>query len=425
MSSVKRILALLALAIISQHASGQAARSPFTNLTIGEPYGNALIHTQGMAGVGVAHPQDLFLNNQNPALLVYNRVTVFQGGIIGERRTLRNDTASERSTGGNLNYLATAFPVVERKWTTSFGLMPYTNLRYKIHYIDIVQGSSDSVTVSEEGSGGLTQFYWSNGVRLHRNLAVGVKAAYIFSSVLNTYTNQLVSSDQPVNYPVSVEEKLYVRDFAFSAGLSYSLDSLFRQNRHRLSFGLVYDLETDLSTAQRYRIYRRGSGGVPIDTDTLYSSSGSLFIPQALTAGLSISRINKWTLAAEVKMQDWTAFRNPAGTNDDLGQAWRAALGWEYTPDIFSSNYFKRVMYRAGVHMEQLPFTRNNNAVKDIGINFGFSLPAGVTGRSSVDMAFTVGKRGDRSQNVLEENYFKIYFGVTFNDRWFIKHRFN
>jgi hypothetical protein len=30
------------------------------------------------------------------------------------------------------------------------------------------------------------------------------------------------------------------------------------------------------------------------------------------------------------------------------------------------------------------------------------------------------------TQNLLEENYFRVYFGVTFNDRfWFIKRKFD
>lgn len=436
MSRVKRLFFLAALVAVTQYALGQAARSPFTNLTIGEPYGSALIHTQGMAGAGVAHPQDLFLNNQNPALLVYNPVTTFQGGMIGERRTLLGDTISERSSGGNLSYLVTSFPISFRDrqgirerhlWTTSFGLMPYSHLRYKIQYIDLVQNSTDSISIQDEGSGGLTQFYWANGIRLHPNLAVGVKVAYIFSSVINTSTNQLISSDQPVNYPISVEEKMYVKDFAFTGGLSYSVDSLFRQNRYRLSFGLVYDLQADLTTQQRTRMYRSGTGGVPLETDTLFSQKGTIHIPQAITAGIALNRRNRWTLAAEGKVQDWSTFRNPAGGNDGLGKAWRAALGYEVIPDIFSPNFFKRIIYRVGAHMEQLPFRDpyNNNVVKDIGINFGFSMPAGSSGRSSVDMAFTLGRRGERAENVFEETYFKAHLGVTFNDRWFIKRRVN
>jgi hypothetical protein len=44
---------------------------------------------------------------------------------------------------------------------------------------------------------------------------------------------------------------------------------------------------------------------------------------------------------------------------------------------------------------------------------------------SSLDLAFKAGKRGDLNKNSIEENYFKVYFGVTFNDQWFIRRRFD
>jgi hypothetical protein len=38
-----------------------------------------------------------------------------------------------------------------------------------------------------------------------------------------------------------------------------------------------------------------------------------------------------------------------------------------------------------------------------------------------MDLALKVGKRGNKKENVLEESYFTLYFGITFNDQWFIK----
>jgi hypothetical protein len=40
-------------------------------------------------------------------------------------------------------------------------------------------------------------------------------------------------------------------------------------------------------------------------------------------------------------------------------------------------------------------------------------------------MAVRFGKRGEINTNGLSENYFKVYFGVTYNDQWFIKSRFD
>lgn len=426
MSIFRKYVFIILGLLLAVEASGQAARTPFTSFGIGEPYGNALINQQGMAGVGVSQPQFWFINNQNPALLVYNSInTSFQAGLITERRSISGDTLSETSQGGNMNYLVTAFPIKPGKWTTSVGLMPYTAVNYRLQYTDNIAGSSEEVSVLEEGDGGLTQLYWSNGVRLTKDIAVGLKASYIFSSIVNTYKNQLINSTQPVNYMAAIEEKSYVRDFMFGTGISFSKDSLFSRQRYRLSFGATYDFATELNARKTDRIFRTNAVGDTTNVTVLPSSgNGSYSIPSAITVGLSLSRGQRWSVGTEFSYQDWSTFKNISGLENRLQTSWRAAVGAEVIPDPFDTeNYLKRMTYRAGLSMEENPFLANNNPVRDIGINFGFTLPAGRY--NSVDLAFKYGKRGDKTENILQENYFKIYFGITFNDQWFIKRRFD
>src|SRR5690349_14094243 len=136
MSVFKRYIFVFACILLSVKSFAQAP-SPFTTFGIGEPYGNALVNTQGMAGVGVSQPQYFYLNNQNPALLVYNTLTVFEAGMVAEQRKIKADTSQEKVSGGNMNYLITAFPILPprrggttARWTTSLGLMPMTSVNY-------------------------------------------------------------------------------------------------------------------------------------------------------------------------------------------------------------------------------------------------------------------------------------------------------
>jgi hypothetical protein len=422
------VIFCLALALESR---GQAARSPFTTLNIGETYNNALINSQGMAGVGVSQPQYWFLNNQNPALLVFNTMTVFGAGMLIESRTLRNDTASTRTTGGNLTYLATAFPVKPGRWTTSLGLMPFSSVNYQLSYIGTVENTTDKISVAENGEGGLTQLYWSNGVRLHRSLSIGLKASYIFGPITYKQTNYLLQSASPLNYPVTISEKTFVKDAMFAGGISYTRDSLFSQKKYRLSFGAVYGLKTDLNARQRYTISRESVNGKPIQPDTLSEQKTTIGIPASISAGISLSRGTKWSVGTEFSYQDWSSFKS-LNRGQLSGPSWRLAVGGETTPNVLDQSYFKRATYRIGVSYEQTPFLVDVNEstevedyvdVKDIGVNFGASFPAG---RSSLDIGFRYGKRGDKSITILEENYFRIYFGITFNDNtWFVKRKFD
>lgn len=417
---------IIGLISASSVAWGQAARSPFSYLGIGEYYGNALAHNQGMGGVGISNPQYFYLNNQNPALLVFNRFTVFEAGFIGERRTVKGNGLSETNGNGNLNYLMTAFPVKLTRWTTSIGLMPYSTVNYKLNYTDFVEGSTtNTIDVEESGEGGLNQFSWSNGVALHKNLSVGLKANYLFGSIIRQYSNTLTTNSQPIAYFPTVYTRNYVKDLNFTAGISFHKDSLAGKKNYKINVGAVYDFKADLNSEYYARIERRNSAGIVDSTTIINNIPASLSIPSSLSAGISVAKGDYWVLGADFTFLDYRKFKDFNGETQPWGtEGWKFSVGTEFTPDPTSlGSYLKRINYRTGVSYDKYPYLINGNMVKDFGINFGFSMP--VSRLSSLDFAFKVGKRGNVVDNTIEENYFKIYFGMTFNDQWFIKRRFD
>ena len=416
----------LAVAVVISAANvwGQAARSPFTTYGIGDRYGSALIQNQGN-GIGVSQPQEWYLNNQNPALLVYNRYTVFEVGIVAEALTIRGDTTHEKNVAGNINYIVMAFPIKINKWTTSAGLMPYTDVDFSFQYPDYVKNPSgvvvDTLITSETGIGGLTQLFWSNGVRLNKDISVGLKASYLFGPISNVYSNLLTNSSVP--YVVNIEEKTNYHGFNFGLGFSFSRDSLGRRKDHRFSLGAVYNFNANLNAKTKSKIFRTTLAGDTVERYDIENNDGNLHIPGSFTVGVSYGKGLNWSIGTEFGFQDWSSFKSVSDDDEGLGQAWRAALGGEYTIDPYAvESYLKRVTFRVGGSIEKYPFLANNKEVKDFGINFGFSLPAG---RSSMDFALKVGKRGNKKENILEESYFKVYFGITFNDQWFIKRKFD
>ncbi len=400
---------------------GQASKSPFSSFGIGDLYGTSLAQNQGMGGLGISNPSSWYINNQNPALLVFNYVTSVQAGLIIESRTVSDGVNSVKNTNGNLNYLTMAFPVKPGKWTTSIGLMPYSSVNYKLSSLQQVNGGSSSTVLSQEsGTGGINQFYWSNGVRLHKNISVGVKASYLFSSIVIENFNQL---NQKIFYP-SIYERNYVKDFAFSGGFSYHKDSLFKKN-YRLNVGVVYDIQSTLATRNTVRIERRSVTGIIVDsTTTINNVPSTIVLPQSYGAGISFGRVNHWVAGADVTFLDYNQFRGFNGNTPPTTTGIRSAVGFEITPDPTSiGNYLKRMTYRTGVSYDRYPYLVNGKEVKDFGINFGISLPVGRL--STIDLSLKVGKRGNINENRIDENYFKLYFGMTFNDQWFIKRKFD
>ena len=425
MSIYKRIsLGLVLILFIQMESIGQAAKTPFSSFGLGETFGNGLTQNQGMGGIGASYPEYWHLNNINPALLVFNTLTVFEAGFIGEQKTIKGASASERSGNGNLNYLAMGFPVKRGKWGTSFGLMPYTSVNYRLNYVDAIENSTSTIDVIERGSGGINQLFWSNGVALHRNVSIGLKSTYYFSAIVNEYATTLSESTQLIQYTNNIYDRQSFSGFGFSTGISYHKDSLFSKKNYQLNFGLVYDLKSEIKTKFFERFERRTASGI-IDSVTLINNEPFyITFPQTLTAGLSFGKGLDWMIGADYTYQDYSNYRDFNGSSAGATTGWQFSLGGKFIPDAGSvSNYLKRVTYRTGVSFGEAPYLINGSALKDFGINFGLSLP--VSRISSLDLAVKVGKRGDIQTNTLEENYFKLYFGATFNDQWFIKRRFD
>src|SRR4051812_10348016 len=92
MSRCKFLPVAIFFLLTSSWALGQAARSPFSATGLGEQYGSGLNQNLGMGGVGVSNYSYWRINNMNPALLVFNRLTSFQLGLVGEERTQTSST---------------------------------------------------------------------------------------------------------------------------------------------------------------------------------------------------------------------------------------------------------------------------------------------------------------------------------------------
>jgi hypothetical protein len=167
-----------------------------------------------------------------------------------------------------------------------------------------------------------------------------------------------------------------------------------------------------------------------VDSLTLANQYGKLTLPSNYGAGVSFGKTDKWTFGWDFTYLDYRKF--DYHTNDGVKRSignptigYRSGIGFEITPSLNDfTNYLNRVTYRLGASVERSTMLINSNYLMDKGATFGFSLP--VNNISSIDIGVKIGRRGVLSQNLLEENYFRVYFGVTFNDRyWFIKRKFD
>jgi long-subunit fatty acid transport protein len=426
MSLTFRVGLVFSFICISSWGYAQSTgNSPYSQLGIGDINNSAFVPNLAMGGAGASHANGIYINHINPALLVRNRITIFDVGVNGQLKKLQTSTSSQQDFGGNLGYLAYAFPAA-KKWTIGATLRPYSNVNYEINASGPVTGNPTSqASYIYSGEGGLTSVELTNAVNLVGGLSLGLRASYIFGNI----TNESVSSIE--GQGVSTSRLAYIRrtnysDFIFNTGLVY---------RHKLkeklyiNGGLVYDFSTNVKGNRFTGFQLRNpsdNSALQVGYDTLAKDiKGTVSLPAQYKIGFSLDAPYHWAILADFSYQNWSNYKD-FNAQETLGSGYTFALGGEWTPDINSvSNFFKRVTYRAGVHYAQTPILLNSEQISDFGINFGTSVPVG-RGFSTLNLALTAGQRGTLSNNLIKEQYFRVAVGFTLNglyDRWFQKNK--
>lgn len=417
--------------VVSFHAAmAQTGQSPYTVKGIGSVNTIASGRNIGMGGAGIGNSHYQYLNNMNPAMLSRNTFyTTFEAGLSLESRRL-NTTDNQHKTGsGGLDYLSLAFPLLYEKWALNLGLAPYSTVSYDMVTTRPIEGISDaSSTYTFSGSGGTTQAYAATGFTVFKGLSAGFKASYIFGAIKEEITNTLITEPGPgTTFPTFYESRTTFSDVLLTGGLGYRYKLPKTKDRFVMA-GFTYDLAADLN-AERVRKFRRIvpsglAGSLPAIDDTV---AGTYFLPARIGTGISYEKLYNYTIAADFVMQDWEQYQSFEGASDSgLGKSYRMALGGEWTPDFSSAKigtYYKRMTYRMGLQYEQTPFVVGGNSVKDFGINFGVTLPVG--NASGIHTNFLFGQRGEMDNELIRERYFRLSLGVTFNDRWFTKVKYD
>ena len=426
MARVKRLIfrGLLIVMLSQGHILAQSTYSTYSILGVGDYIDPAVPAAMGMGGLGISNASYWYLNNTNPALLYYNRVALFSAGILAETKNISQEGFEPTTAGsGNLNHLAMSFPIKRNKWSFSLGIQPYSSVNYAFFYNGNTTGSNspDQSVVLNEGSGGITALNFAAGGLVFKGLSVGVKASYLFSGYEKKFSS--VTDAAFPSYIALYLQRQSINDFSLGFGMAYT----HKIGDHQLGLGLIYDLKTVANGKEFVRIEQRNLNNTVIFSDTLANNiDNDLNLPATLGLGVSYGKPNKWMVGFDFKTQDWTNLDVPASASPQkFTQSRKYVLGGEYIPNILDvKSYLKRVTFRVGISYEEKAYWLADTQIKEIGINFGWTLP--VSRFSGLDFGLMIGNRGTTDNNLVREDFFKVYFGATFNDnRWFIKPKFN
>lgn len=397
--------------------NGQSISSIYSDRGVGLLNYQGLPNNLAMGEVGIAVPNRLNLNFQNSAFLPFNDLTLFQVGLEMDRRTSSNSRGTTQEVTAGLRYLNFSFPILTNKWTSSFGITPYSSVNYKSFTVDSLDNNQTVVSTQFSGSGGLTSLRWANGFRISKELYLGVRSSYVFGTIENDAIS-VIEDNQVANNAIEFNDRSSYK------GVTLELSAGYRKelgDERALNFGVVYELKKDLKGKSNQTFASLGGGLRTLTERTVNENVPISFtLPSSIGLGVAYQLNNTFLIGMDLKSTNW---KNAGADGDAFENTTKIGIGGQWTPDFNSVNqYLKRITYRMGVSFGNLPYTINGQTIQEFGINFGLSLPVGA---SNLDLAFKYGGLGSTQDDLIRETYFRLVIGATINDRWFIKRRYN
>ena len=415
MNHIFRILAfvLVGLSLSAQNESN----SPYSRFGLGDLQSFSTATQSAMGGVGLASYDPLSINVSNPASYssVFAQRFTMQTGGIHTTKLLQTSTQNQVVNSTNFNYLMFSFPL-SKFWGTSVGLLPYSEKSYSFSDVS----TDPSADLLFEGNGGLTRIYFGNSINVNKNLSIGANLNYLFGN-LNS-SRKVFFNDVSV-FNTKINEDININGFYFDLGLMYKA----KLGKWNSVLGFTMDNGSEISAEKTSLIETFRSGGefeLIEDTISFDQQLGdSLVLPTSMGFGLALSN-EQWKIMADYKSDNWEEY-NLFGTNDDLENSSRLALGFEFVPDKKSINrYYKMIRYRLGMYSSKTYLNLENQQLDEKAITLGFGLPLKRCG-SLVNLSAEVGQMGTTNDGLIQESFARFKIGFIFSDIWFIKRKYD
>ncbi|SNR22749.1 hypothetical protein [Flavobacterium sp. ov086] len=408
---IKKIIVSACLLISFVSFAQEGTASPYSFYGIGDVRFKGTLENRSMGGVAVEQ-DSIHLNIENPASYASLIQTTFTvGGTFGTSK-LKTDTESAKAQRSTFDYLAIGIPM--GKFGAAFGLIPVSSVGYKIRND---RTDTEGATSSQlSGTGGINKVFFGLGYKIKPNWTIGADAQYNFGKITTTSVELLTG----------VQNSTAETNASELSGLGFSIGTMYQTKiaqKLQLFTSLSYAFATNLSS-NTTRVISVDGDSTPITFDP---HGDDLKLPNKVTFGAGIGQARKWLVGTTVAFQGDGQFANYYNSEQNVRyeKYQKYAVGGYYIPNYTSfSNYMSRITYRAGLKYEKIGLIINNESIKDVGMTLGAGVP--IPGSfSNLNFGVEFGKRGTVSSNLVQENYVNFSVSFSFNDRWFIKTKYN
>ncbi|HWY37393.1 MAG TPA: hypothetical protein VNY73_02470 [Bacteroidia bacterium] len=463
------------LVAFTLRAQTSATSSPYSRFALGRPENTGFSSIFAQGGSYTAFQNDstapFYVNQGNPASYSFNRLTTYEfGARYGFYKYEDSQNGIVKKQNGGFNYISLAFPI-RRNMGAAFGLLPYSNVGYEVTTYETVTNIGQ-ITNNYQGTGGINQAYGGYAIRpferaprhFQRSKTLDtlrkqgkyrvIKRKRFFANALSSLSlgTNVSFMYGTINYatrkyfPVSFGSVFNTKDFTETqmhdlyvqggAQMSFDIDSIGKHNLKkniRVTLGYSASIPKDMAVTVTHMAinFSQGSYGNELNFDTFAYQpryKGVVHLPLMHSVGLGIKRGESFSMVFDAGIQQWSKF-SFLGDNQNLKDQYRFSMGMQFLPSrnaIGSGAYFKRTMYRVGARYNTGYLFLNGTHIGEYAVSAGLGLPVGrYRLLTIVNLSVEYGRAGTLQNNLVQERFIRFVAGFTFNDKWFIKPKYD
>lgn len=430
--NMKNIYIAVCIAMMSITTFAQSGtNSPYSQYGWGLHSDQTSGFNRGMNGVGIAFQENNQVNYTNPASYAYidSLTFIFDAGVSLQIAQFKENNQKLNAKNANFEYAVAAFRLMPR-FGVSFGILPLTNVGYNYSTTQNVSPEGyTTFTNTYTGSGGLHQIYLGAGFEIVKGIAIGANVAYVWGgynrSIVNTYSDVYVNT---LSKYYTTDVNTYKVDFALQLARQIN-------KNNRIALGVTYSLGHKFSAEPECRVISTNTQTAVSDT-TLYKIDDKLQMPHTFGVGLMWNHKRQLKIGVDYTLQKYadTPFPQYIANNNQAQYVLtkqyfldrhKVNIGTEFSPGGNSRGFFRRIKYRAGASYAT-PYYKFNqqDGPKEISISAGVGIPIinSYNNRSVLNISAQYVQ--SQAKGALKDNTIKINIGLTFNEKWFQKWKF-
>lgn len=387
------------------------------------------------------------LNFFNPASysLLSAGNTLFSIGIQSRASQYSYNNNLENKLNAMVDHFALGFKM-KKRMGLAFGLKPFTSRGYS--FSQKVSTGLDSIKYNYIGTGGIQDLFLGFSFGFIQNkrtkVSVGGNISYLFGTVSNERQSILVDAN-------TSSGGLDRKSFQVKS-LHYELGFLFRQkiaSKQEVTFSGILTPSQNLNATYLNEFYSMSNLNSLATYDTLNyeKTTGKITYGLGLKYGVSYQVIlpdwkrNTRTLHPQLTILASYSSASKIDHNFDNINSWnlsdskKTSLGIQFSPEsklyenIATLRGLEKLSYRIGAYQSLLPYvSQNGSRYEEAGVSFGIGMPIlAQQGLSSLNLALTLGTRGNSEINATQEKFIGLSFGLIVSpssfDRWFRKRK--